>query len=76
MATFKVLEDYDFVRPTPEHVSGILLKIVADRRTGIIDQENFEELVSDLQEEVEVAREALRQASSPQERTREPRTNR
>jgi hypothetical protein len=67
MATFKVLEDYDFARPTPEHAGQVLNRIIEDRRAGLIDQENFDELVSDLQEEVEAARQALREASaSPQ----------
>jgi len=49
MATFKVLEDY------AETVNGssaaaVLERISSEYRKGLIDQENYEELLDDLRE--------------------------
>ena len=55
MPTYKTLDDY-CVSAGPSAFKKIHAMISADFKNGVIDQHNYDELLEDLHEEIDVAR--------------------
>ena len=55
MATYKTLDDYR-VSVSPNAFKKIHAMVSADFKNGVIDENNFDELLEDLRTEIEEAR--------------------
>lgn len=55
MATYKTLGDY-CRDEKPKGFKALRAKICDDFKTGVIDEDNYEELVEDLQDKIDEAR--------------------
>jgi hypothetical protein len=60
MATFKILEDY-VETVTPDTAPEIRQRISSEYRMGLIDEDNYQELLDDLRETI------LNASSDPRE---------